>query len=235
MSHTTWMIGPLELIKFALEQIHNSSDVSRRIALIHIDNAVEIMLRVFATVPQRDGGLGIPQKDVPNNFPELLKLIGDRVPDRFNGVSLTELERCHRMRNSLYHEWDGTTVNRSVLDIHAKNVRALFENLFSVAIPDVPKPVSEDNLRDLKVLWDRLSGKLRELNERRMVTKPPLDDPVHTVKRYFGQPFEERYLALMEFRNRVDEGARPLPVEIHEHIFIAQHLIRDVEEDFRQP
>jgi len=50
--------------------------------------------------------------------------------DKINGIDLGEIEWYHRLRNQLYHEGNGLTVEREKAVVYAELARLLFKNLF---------------------------------------------------------------------------------------------------------
>ena len=50
------------------------------------------------------------------------------------GVDLGEVEWYHRLRNQLYHQGNGLTVERNKVEIYAQLANTLFQNLFGVKL-----------------------------------------------------------------------------------------------------
>jgi hypothetical protein len=74
-----WAQGPKELIQHAVDHLAIGGDFDRRIAMISIDNAVELMLKTYLELPKRSRGTDGPsRKEMEtsfNSFPSLLDLI----------------------------------------------------------------------------------------------------------------------------------------------------------------
>jgi hypothetical protein len=101
--------------------------------MISIDNAVELMIKTYLGLPRRVTHIEISRKEYgekSESFPELLDLLEKYAPNKLEGVDLGEIEWYHRVRNELYHQGNGLTVERSKVEIYAQLARLLFRNLF---------------------------------------------------------------------------------------------------------
>ena len=109
-----WSEGPKELLQHAVGHIAHDGDFDRRIAMISIDNAVELMVKTFLSLPRRKLGTKGPSRkqleEASNSFPSVLDLLEEFAGERLTGVSLDEIEWYHRIRNQLYHSGNGITV-----------------------------------------------------------------------------------------------------------------------------
>lgn len=60
----------------------------------------------------------IPRKDVEaveNSFPGLTQLFWQYVKDRLSGIDDADIEHYHRIRNKLYHDGTGLSVDEQYL------------------------------------------------------------------------------------------------------------------------
>lgn len=129
-----WASGPREILKHALELLRKDSDTSRRLALIIADNAVELMIKTFLGLPKRVTGLQIPRaklQEVSESFPKLLDTLEEHGGNKLDGVNLGEIEWYHRLRNQLYHDGNGLTVDREKVQVYAELAKLLFQRLFN--------------------------------------------------------------------------------------------------------
>jgi hypothetical protein len=98
--------------------IHLDTAFDRRIAFISADNAVETTIRTFLSLPASKSGVKIPRKDVEaveNSFPGLTQLFWQYVKDRLSGIDDADIEHYHRIRNKLYHDGTGLSVDEQYL------------------------------------------------------------------------------------------------------------------------
>lgn len=58
-----WATGPGEILRHGLKLLSNDSDVNRRLAMISIDNSVELMIKTYLGLPRRITGLTIPRRE----------------------------------------------------------------------------------------------------------------------------------------------------------------------------
>jgi hypothetical protein len=128
-----WASGPGELLKHGLELLKKNTETSRRLGMISIDNAVELMSKTYLGLPQRVTGLKISRseyQEFSESFPKLLDALEKHASDKLDGIELGEIEWYHRLRNQLYHQGNGLTVEKDKVEIYAELANILFANLF---------------------------------------------------------------------------------------------------------
>lgn len=176
-----WASGPGEILRHGLDLLKKDSDTNRRLAMISIDNAVELTVKTYLGLPNRVTGLHISRKEfqeISESFPAMLDALEKYAADKLTGIDLGEIEWYHRLRNQLYHQGNGLTVERTKIEIYAQLANTLFENLFGVKL--VQKVSESTELfgefmmawRDLEVaLSERLAAPIdhRKLRPRTMM------------------------------------------------------------------
>ena len=132
-SQSPWASGPGEILKHGIDLLREDTDTKRRLAMISIDNAVELMMKIYLGLPQRITGLKITRKEyqeISESFPSLLDALEKHASDKLDGIELGEIEWYHRLRNELYHQGNGLTVERDKVEVYAELANVLFNNLF---------------------------------------------------------------------------------------------------------
>jgi hypothetical protein len=132
-----WARGPGEILQHGLALLHKGSAVHRRLALICIDNSVELMVKTFLGLPKRITGLDIA-RNLRESLPRLLELLAEHAADKLVGVDLGLIEWYHRLRNELYHQGNGLSIERDKVAGYAEQARLLFQNLFGFLLPESP-------------------------------------------------------------------------------------------------
>jgi hypothetical protein len=92
------------------------------------------MIKTFLGLPRRVTGLKISRKDfteISESFPRLLDALEAHASDRLSGLNLGEIEWYHRLRNELYHDGNGLTVEKDKVEVYAELAKVLFKNLFA--------------------------------------------------------------------------------------------------------
>ena len=138
-----WVSGPGELLQHGLKLLLEDSDLDRRLALIAIDNAVELTIKTYLSLPRRVTGVGLSRKgyeEIADSFPKLLDALEAHAADRLAGVDLGDIEWYHRLRNQLYHQGSGLTVEREKVEVYASVAKVLFKNLFGLELQAPPTP-----------------------------------------------------------------------------------------------
>jgi hypothetical protein len=157
-----WTSGPGEILQHGLALLQNDSDTNRRLAMIAIDNAVELTIKTYLGLPKRVTGLHISRKEfseIAESFPGLLDALEKHARDKLAGINLGEIEWFHRLRNELYHQGNGLTVERDKVEVYAQLANVLFKNLFGSELVH-PSAGSQQLLGEFMELWTQLESGL---------------------------------------------------------------------------
>lgn len=134
MAIEPWAEGPGEILLHGLEHLERDGDTDRRLAMISIDNSVELMIKTYLDMPKRSGqGPVLSQRErreIGDGFNEQLDALERYGAEKLEGVDLGLIEYYHRLRNQLYHQGNGLTVERSKVEVYGEVARLLFKNLF---------------------------------------------------------------------------------------------------------
>jgi hypothetical protein len=153
----TWASGALELLQHADSHIGLPSAFDKRIAFISIDNCVEVSIRTFLSLPMSKSGVKVTRstfEDAAGSFPKLLELLFAVAPDRLSGLDAGDIEHYHRIRNTLYHDGTGLSVDEQYLRAYRSIAEVLMQNLFGVTMA---KPTgSPQTLETLIHNWNRI-------------------------------------------------------------------------------
>jgi hypothetical protein len=91
--------------------------------MLSIDNSVELMVKTYLGLPKRVTGLHISRAEYAEaneSFPRLLDLLEKYAVDKLDEIDLGEIDWYHRLRNELYHQGNGLTVERDKVVVYAK-------------------------------------------------------------------------------------------------------------------
>ncbi len=139
-----WASGPGEILAHGISLLRTDNDANRRLSLLSIDNAVEQTIKTFLGLPKRVTGLNLTRKEyeeISESFPRLLDALNTHAPERLGDLDLGEIEWYHRLRNQLYHEGNGLTVEKDKVVVYARLAQVLYESLFGApARVDIPEP-----------------------------------------------------------------------------------------------
>lgn len=163
-----WASGPGEILRHGLDLLKRDNDTNRRLAMISIDNSVELMIKTFLGLPKRVNGLTITRKEyqeISESFPKLLDALEAHATDKLDGIDLGVIEWYHRLRNELYHQGNGLTVERDKVVIYAELANLLFKNLFGQELVNRATPQTE-LLGEFMEAWVSLESGLRDLANR---------------------------------------------------------------------
>jgi hypothetical protein len=159
---STWASGAIELLRHADSHIDLKTAFDKRIAFISIDNSVETMIRTYLSLPKSKSGIKITRQeleDAGNSFPKLLALLAKHASNRLIGIDEADIEHYHRIRNTLYHEGTGLSVDDQYIMAYRGIAGVLLENLFGTkAAPPAP---GHDTLERLIVNWNNIERVIR--------------------------------------------------------------------------
>lgn len=186
----TWASGSVELLHHAQNHFEFESAADRRIAFISIDNATELMLSTYVTMPSRNFGERTPSRGeierADGNFPRLLDLTYKLNPKAFDDISLNDIEYYHRLRNMLYHEGTGISVDATQLKTYFDLATILLLRLYNVKLAETDLPAS---LRETKItlLREARAELDKEFNSRQSVIVKAANERIRSAGGKIGR------------------------------------------------
>ncbi len=127
-------------------------------------------MKTYLGLPSKATGLSLTkaQIDALESFPSALRALETHAPAKLQGLDPVEIEWYHRLRNQLYHNGNGLTVERAKVLAYGENARLLFRNLFGADVTVSDDEASDPvwaGVRSFILLWrefelviDRISG-----------------------------------------------------------------------------
>lgn len=144
-----WITGPKELLVHGINHLNQSTDFDIRMGMICIDNSVELMIKTYLGLPKRVTNIENLSRNKYNeiiqSFPKLLDALEEYCSAKLTGIDLGDIEWFHRLRNELYHNGNGVTVEKTKVLIYAEIAKNLFSNLFEIPILEEDE-ILEDSL-----------------------------------------------------------------------------------------
>ena len=214
-----WTDGPRELIQHAVDHLELGGDFDKRLAMISVDNAVELMIKTYLGLPKRARGTDGPGRKelegASESFPGLLDLLQKYAATKITGLSLDDVEWYHRLRNQLYHSGNGLTVEISKVETYLQLAISLFESLFEFPPAIARGSATHSKTGQFLALWNRLDHGFRK-------QLPPKNTLAYYWKREYLEKVDpeavELYDAITKFRNELVHGLEsPSPSTIDKH------------------
>ena len=159
----TWASGACELLRHADSHIGLDTAFDKRIAFISIDNSVETSIRTFLSLPESKSGIKVTRRereDAENSFPKNLALLFKHAGTRLPGIDEGDIEHYHRIRNTLYHNGTGLSVDQQYLNAYRSIASILLQNLFGVAVS--PADAEAPTLERLILNWNTIERFVRQ-------------------------------------------------------------------------
>lgn len=94
MTSQPWAAGPREILEHGISLLRKDSDRNRRLAILSVDNAVELTIKTYLGLPKRISGITVPRKEFvefSESFPKLLDALEQYAADRIAGIGLGEI------------------------------------------------------------------------------------------------------------------------------------------------
>jgi len=211
-----WVSGPKELLEHADEHLKAASPFDCRIALISVDNAVELSIKTYVSLPERARGVPGPSREEIRkskfSFPKLMDLMEDHFSEKLIGIQLDDIEWYHRVRNTLYHEGNGVTVDPSTVDAYLQVARVLLRNLFKAEISTKTPGAPHSDLGNFVLHWASMESGARSLADNHLEKPNAMYDPLTQVidglvsRDILTGSFRSRFDSLANFRNQVMHG-----------------------------
>ena len=205
--NSPWADGIKELIQHGVDHLELGGDFDRRIAMISIDNAVELSVKTYLGLPERARGFKGPGRKelemASESFPSLLDTLEKYASNQIIGLGLDDIEWYHRLRNQLYHAGNGITVEATKVETYLELSISLFEKLFGN-----PPELKRVNATQTKTghflqLWNSFERGLRK-------QLPPKDDLAYYWKRDYLDKISKEAVPLFDslstFRNELVHG-----------------------------
>ena len=133
-----WARGPFELLVHAEVHLRQGGDFDRRIALISLDNAIEVAITTYLTLkPIHRGGRSYNREKVTqwlHDYYTKLDFLECELNSRQDkwAVDRTHILWAHTQRNEQYHGGNSGIPEKSVIDIARKAALWVFSFLFEV-------------------------------------------------------------------------------------------------------
>lgn len=166
----TWTSGAIELLEHAEGHIQFDTAFDKRIAFISIDNAVEIIIKTYLSLPKQFFGNDKPSRkeidDCNNSFTLYLLLLYKNAKTKLVGIDPGDIEHYHRIRNTLYHDGTGLGVDQEYLNAYFTIANLLLKRLFNV---ELQEPHEVESLEKLIINWNHIEEFLNEIFESRLI------------------------------------------------------------------
>ncbi len=212
-----WASGPRELLEHAFSHLTGGKAFDFRIAMISIDNAVELAIKTYLGLPKRIRGIEGPSRkrleEASSSFAALLDLLEEYAGNRLSGIELGDIEVYHRLRNTLYHDGNGVTVDPEYVDSYLQIAKILLSNLLGVRVEAEKTSLPSSPLGDLVSKWAIVVEEVRNLHDIYVEKEISINEPVlHTVDRLItagildGQ-FRNRLKHVNNIRNKLVHSA----------------------------
>ncbi|MBI3894671.1 MAG: hypothetical protein HY313_01950 [Acidobacteria bacterium] len=111
----------------------------------------------------------------------MLDALEEFAQDKLQGVDLASIEWYHRIRNQLYHQGYGLSVDREKVEVYVELANALFKNLFGATAIEQRKEDTELLGRFIQ-LWPRLESALADISSDHTLTAGRPRTLLHAVR-----------------------------------------------------
>lgn len=156
-----WQSGPIELFKFALENLKNPNEINQRISFLLFDIGVETLFKTYLILPEEVTKTPLPyaerKKYANGNFHDLLKGIRLAANTKINETDLHHVKFYHNIRNNLYHQGNGITVRQDHVNGYATTATTLLKQLLEIDLTtliEIETSMNQENSLTMETLID---------------------------------------------------------------------------------
>lgn len=217
-----WQNGPTELIRYAIQHMHNKTDFDSRIAYLMLDVGVETLFKTYLTLPDEitstQTKFSERKQASEGNFHELIRGVGKAANEKLKDFDLSHIQFYHDLRNKLYHQGNGITIPQENLHAYARLATKLLKVLLDVDLNnELQKPEIEAQRKT-----DLLSKQQIVENKKALVKngieslKSDIMLAVEVIAPKLALPsFQNKFLSitkkyLVEFINDIDESGNAI-------------------------
>lgn len=229
-----WITGPKELLNHGFQHLSLDSDFDNRIAMISIDNSVELMIKTFLGLPKRISKIeNLNRKkyeEISSGFPSLLDGLEEYASDKLTGIELGDIEWFHRLRNQLYHDGNGVTVEKSKVEMYAEVAKILFENLFGIIFTEDKSSIHTGLMGEFIQKWADVERNLIDISSILGTERKNMFPMVYfkelESKGLINRKFSIIFDNVKDFRNKTVHGMiQPDKNELKRHIKSIDELL----------
>ena len=157
-----WQKAPVKIVSEAIYHAAKQNEEDNLIAFLLLDVGAEMLFKTYLGLPKHITGSTTPEDERYNilrkGFRHVMEGVKNSRQGR-NGKELARVEFFHGLRNKLYHQGNGLTINRSHLDEYVLLVKSLFKQLLKV---DIEEQLSTNSLTKDEV--DQIAKLKEEFN-----------------------------------------------------------------------
>ena len=183
-------------------------------AMSSIDNSVELMIKTYLKLPSRvTGAKGLSRskyEEKTKYFNSLLDTFEEIAPEKLVGIDLGDIEWYHGLRNQLYHDGIGITVDKVKVEAYAEIAKILFFNLFKLNVDDfieMPHSLVGEFINS----WALFEQELFRVNANKLDEEHRFVQPMIIVrnlaeKNIIPEGFVKTYDIVRRFKNELVHG-----------------------------
>jgi hypothetical protein len=164
-----WQKAPVKIVSEAVHHASKKSEEDNLIAFLLLDVGAEMLLKTYLGLPKKITGSTTSEDERYSIIRKGFHDVVEGVKNSRQGISLKDLARVeffHGIRNKLYHQGNGITVQRVHLEEYISVIKVLFKQLLKV---DLDEQLSNTSLT--KEQAERISQIKEDVNNSLSLTK----------------------------------------------------------------
>jgi len=134
-----WQKAPVKIVCEAVNHASKKSEEDNLIAFLLLDVGAEMILKTYLGLPKKITGATTSEDERYSIIRKGFHDVVEGVKNSRNGISLKDLARVeffHGIRNKLYHQGNGLTVQRIHLEEYISVIKVLFKQLLKVDLDE---------------------------------------------------------------------------------------------------
>ncbi|MDP2594826.1 hypothetical protein [Alteromonas stellipolaris] len=130
-----WQKAPVKIVTEAILHARKKNEEDNLIAFLLLDTGAEMLLKTYLGLPKKVTGTKTSEDDRYNLIRKGFHEVVEGVRNSRQGINANELARVeffHGIRNRLYHQGNGLTVQRVHLEEYTSVIKTLFKQLLKI-------------------------------------------------------------------------------------------------------
>ncbi|SFP22533.1 hypothetical protein [Enterovibrio norvegicus] len=130
-----WQKAPVKIVSEAIQHAKKKNEEDNLIAFLLLDAGAEMLLKTYLGLPKKITGATTSEDDRYNIIRRGFHDVVEGVKNSRQGINTKDLARVeffHGIRNKLYHQGNGLTVQRVHLEEYSTVIKSLFKQLLKI-------------------------------------------------------------------------------------------------------
>lgn len=155
MNLNPWQRDSADIVRHALDKLHENTASGSRIAFLLFDMGIEAIMKTYLSLPGKLTGTKIPysvrKKAHSGSFHEVIEGVLEASCESIIRDNMYKIIHYHGIRNKIYHEGNGITVSREDVKAYSAIVVESLYRLLKVDFRVYQPNLNDHHLQDVNI------------------------------------------------------------------------------------